>query len=201
MVEDIVGYDTEYKKIVLYAPTWEAFHESMDYTSIAKYGVGIVKKILNDNNFILIYRPHPNTGSRRNDVLKAQKEIISMIRKNKNAFVITDVDIVSLFTVVDFAFFDNSSVMIDYLHFNKPACYIEIKEDYNLRYLKDAFQILNENNADSIIDNLTKNINEDSNQEKRKKIKDYYLGNYSYMQSTNNFIDFIRNIVDNRLSH
>ena len=185
--------DTD-KKIILYAPTWEGFSESMDYSSVEKFGVNLVKTILESNQYTLIYRPHPNTGVRLDGISKAHQEIKEMIHKHQDGYMITDINIISLFTIVDFAFFDNSSVMIDYLHFNKPANYIEIQKDTSLKYLTEAFNILKKSDMDKLINHIDHNLFEDSNKEKREKIKQYYLGNYSEMESTNKFCDFMINL-------
>lgn len=181
------------KRIILYAPTWEGFSESMNYCSIDKYGVEIVKTILNSNKYTLIYRPHPNTGIRLKKIDKANKEIIKMIDTNENGYINNDTNIISIFNVVDFAFFDNSSVMIDYLHFDKPAKYLEIQEDLGLRYLKEAFCIFEQNS--NIVDVLENEIKLDPKKDIREKIKKYYLGNYDYMESTNAFCNFIINLL------
>lgn len=183
-----------YKKIILYAPTWEGFSESMHYSSVEKFGVNLVKTILESNQYTLIYRPHPNTGVRLDNIYKAHKEIEEMIHKHRDGHIITDINIISLFTVVDFAFFDNSSVMIDYLHFDKPANYIEIQKDTSLKYLTEAFNILQESDMEQLIDHINHNLFEDLAKEKRKKTKQYYLGSYAEMESTNKFCDFVINL-------
>ncbi len=53
--------------------------------------------------------------------------------QSDDAFYYHDINILSLFNAVDFAFFDNTSVMIDYLSFDKPGAYIEIRQDIKAR--------------------------------------------------------------------
>ena len=61
------------KKVVLYAPTWEGTHHSMNYSSIPEFGVELIKELLADPKFQVIYKPHPNTGSREEATSNAHK--------------------------------------------------------------------------------------------------------------------------------
>ncbi|WP_201342364.1 hypothetical protein [Abyssogena phaseoliformis symbiont] len=51
-----------------------------------------------------------------------------------------------VFTLVDFAFFDNSSIMIDYLNTLKSAAYIEIRNDQKMNDLTACFHTIDEFN-------------------------------------------------------
>lgn len=186
------------QKVILYAPTWEATHPSMNYTSVPKYGVEIVQKILENKNYILIYKPHSALGSRNDDAKQANKEIMKLIGKSKNAYYMVDEDINDVFTLVNFAFFDNTSVMIDYLYTQKPAAYLEVLEDQSINELTKAFKTINKENFSEFMDILKKELENDSNEESRKKIKEYYLGNYKKGESTKKFINKISHFIKQR---
>ena len=48
---------------VLYAPTWEGDRASMAYGSIASHGEALLRALLADPRFRVVYRPHPRSGS------------------------------------------------------------------------------------------------------------------------------------------
>ena len=52
------------RKVILYAPTWEGTHDSMNFTSLNDYGMSLVQQLTNHPDYYLVYKPHPNTGSR-----------------------------------------------------------------------------------------------------------------------------------------
>ena len=185
----------ENQKVILYAPTWEATHPSMNYTSVSKYGVFIVNEILNNPEYILIYKPHSALGSRNEDCKIANEEILKIIESNEKAYNMEKDNINNVFTIVDFALFDNTSVMIDYLHTNKPACYIEILEDQSINQLTLAFTTLNGENIGNLLEIIDKQLKEDENKSNRMKIKEYYLDNFEYMESTNKFIFEISKLI------
>ena len=45
-IEPIHLEKTPRQKVILYAPTWEATHPSMNYTSVPKYGVQLIEQLL-----------------------------------------------------------------------------------------------------------------------------------------------------------
>lgn len=48
---------------VLYAPTWEGDRPRMAYGSVASHGVALVRALVDDGGFRVIYRPHPRAGT------------------------------------------------------------------------------------------------------------------------------------------
>lgn len=186
------------QKVIMYAPTWEATHPSMNYTSVPVFGEELVKKILDNENYVLIYKPHSALGCRNDDAKLAHENIMKMVNESQNAYFMGEEDINSAFTMVDFTFFDNTSVMIDYLHTNKPASYIEVLEDQSINELAKAFTTINKDNfaqMESILENELKN---DSNKIQRQKVKEYYLGNYAQGESTETFINKISELIVQR---
>jgi len=114
-IEKIAPFKTE-KKVILYAPTWEGTHESMNFSSLPKYGLSIVKQILSSNEYFLVYKPHPSSGSRDKKLFNINEDIKNLINDDTKGQVILDGDINSLYPHVDIAIFDNSAVAIDYLN-------------------------------------------------------------------------------------
>ena len=50
------------KATVLYAPTWEGSQPSVSYSSVVSHGPSLLRSLLDDGGFRVIYRPHPLTG-------------------------------------------------------------------------------------------------------------------------------------------
>lgn len=189
---------SENQRIILYAPTWEATHPSMNYTSVPIYGVELVKKILENKNNILIYKPHSALGSRNEDSKIANKLICKIVEESPNAYYMEDENINDVFTLVDFSFFDNTSVMIDYLHTNKSAAYIEILEDQSINELTKAFKTINKDNFENLIEILEEELKNDSNKKERDRVKKYYLGDYKKGESTKVFINKLSELIIQR---
>lgn len=191
------------RKVIIYAPTWEATHEAMNYTSLGEHGLKIVNAIMNDPSLYLIYKPHPNTGSRTAEIKRINEEIIEKLTDYYKGQVILEGDINSLYEHVDLAIFDNSAVAIDYLATNKPMFMTDMfpeDERNDKPIITDATTLIDSNNVDSIIELINKEIVEDNTQSKREKVKHYYLGNVDYenKESTKNFINTIKMICDER---
>jgi CDP-glycerol glycerophosphotransferase (TagB/SpsB family) len=186
------------QKVILYAPTWEATHPSMNYTSVPVFGEQLVEKILENEEYILIYKPHAALGARNEDAKISHNKIMDMVNSSSRAYFMGEEDINSVFTLVDFTFFDNTSVMIDYLHTNKPAAYMEVLEDQSINELAKAFTTINEDNFDDFSTILENHLQNDPNKDNRVKVKEYYLGNYKQGESTTIFINKISELIKQR---
>src|SRR3954452_4913186 len=47
---------------VLYAPTWEGGQPSVAYSSVASHGEAMIRSLLDDGRYRVVYRPHPLIG-------------------------------------------------------------------------------------------------------------------------------------------
>lgn len=64
---------------VMYAPTWEGDSPSMAYSSVADRGVSIVESLLKAGKRV-IYRPHPQTGSKSRATRRAHRDIQQLLQ-------------------------------------------------------------------------------------------------------------------------
>ncbi len=188
------------KKIILYAPTWEGTHLSMDYTSLPDYGLDFVKKILDHKGYYLIYRPHPNTGSRDPLTKQADQKIRELIAHFDHAKVMDKESINSVFELADLAIFDNSAVTVDFLAFDSPM----LLTDYFFRQegqvgrkpkIVEASVLINESNKDSILDLIEESLTHDPKKNQREVIKSYFLGDYPHGKSTQIFIEKVKDLI------
>ena len=192
--------DKTHKKVILYAPTWEGTHLSMDYTSLPSYGLDFVNKILEHQDYFLIYRPHPNTGSRDPLTQQADKKIREIVTHSDHAQVMDKVNINNVFELTDIAIFDNSAVTVDFLAFGKPM----ILTDFFYRQqgqaagkpkIVEACVLINDSNKKDIMDLIEQGLTQDPKASQRKAIKNYFLGNYPRGKSTEIFIEKIKDMI------
>jgi CDP-glycerol glycerophosphotransferase (TagB/SpsB family) len=188
------------KKIILYAPTWEATHLSMNYTSLPDYGLDFVKAILAHNDYYLIYRPHPNTGSRDELTKETNQQIKQLVNQSDSGIVMTQENINSVFELTDLAIFDNSAVTIDFLVFNKPMIITDFfhRQEEQVAAKPEiikACQIIGDSNKKDILSLIKQGLSQDPKATPRKKIKQYFLGDYTRGTSTKIFVKEIQKLI------
>jgi len=186
------------KQVILYAPTDESTHISMRYTSLKAYGLTIVETILAHPDHYLIYRPHPRTGTHDQEIRQIDLTIRNMIEQAPNAVVETELPAIDLLSIVDLGIFDNSSVIIDFLYFDKPMFLTDmfLPEYHDTSSLKmiEACIRLDENNIGNLSEMIEKELSEDTFADQRREIRRYYLGDYRPGESTSLFRRKIREI-------
>ncbi|SDR09563.1 CDP-Glycerol:Poly(glycerophosphate) glycerophosphotransferase [Arthrobacter crystallopoietes] len=111
---------------VLYAPTWEGDRDAMAYGSAASHGPALVRALLADPRYRLIFRPHPRTGVR----LRAHGEsvklidslIASAVKKSPDAVHYRDHnhDFRGAMAKADICICDISAMAMDWLPSGKP---------------------------------------------------------------------------------
>jgi CDP-glycerol glycerophosphotransferase (TagB/SpsB family) len=191
---DKISFDSNNKHTILYAPTWEATHETMNYSSVHILGIKLIEFLI-EQDYNIIYKPHSAIGTKNENVKKAHNQIVQLLTNYKNGYTMLNENILSIFGVVDYAIFDNTSVMIDYLYFNKPGAYIETKKDVAIKYLEQAYLKIQKNSILDFVYKLHEEIINDSLKEERRKIKEFYLGKFQDQESTKLFIKEIKKII------
>jgi len=196
--------DNRERKVILYAPTWEATHDSMNFTSLNDYGLTIIESLLDNLDYYVVYKPHPNTGSRDTVVKTINNKIKKLINDSNNRGVVIDSgDINSIYPHIDLAIFDNSAVAIDYLIVDKPMIMTDMfyrMKNYNKPIISKAAKLIKKDDAKDIISIIEDELKNDNLNIQRNKIKKYFLGNYDYAnkESTKLFISKIVDICDER---
>ena len=190
------------RKVILYAPTDESTHISMRYTSIERLGLKIVDTILANPDYQLVYRPHPSTGKNSQVVKAINNEIIEKVKNAENGCVEKELDAIDLLSVVDLAIFDNSSLIIDFLNFDKPmfATNMFMKEYHDTTPFKmlEGCSMLDEKNIDNLMELIGNELSQDTLKHQRAEIKKYYLGDYAKGESTELFIQKVLEAMDER---
>lgn len=192
------------KKVILYAPTWEGTHESMNYTSLNDFGLSIVEQLIKSCKYYLVYKPHPNTGSRDVKTKHINRAIINTLNNTSEGEVFLHGDINSIYANVDLAIFDNSAVAIDYLYVNKPMLisnlFHRIKKRQNKPKIIHAAELLDKEDLPHLTNIIEQHLTDDPLKSARHQIKNYFLGTYDYahQESTNNFIQHILELTEKR---
>jgi hypothetical protein len=110
----------------LYAPTWEGGTPAAAYSSLSEYGPAIVRGILADQRFSLIYRPHPLTGTRLTHYAEADTQLRELVRAaarqapHAGHRVSAQGPVEPDLAAADLLIADISSLAIDYLVLDRP---------------------------------------------------------------------------------
>lgn len=67
-------------KTILYAPTWEGDRPSMSYGSVSSHGVGLIKDLVTNGTYNIIFRPHPRSGVNNPEYRRDIEEIRSILQ-------------------------------------------------------------------------------------------------------------------------
>ena len=190
------------RKVILYAPTDESTHISMRYTSIERLGLKIIDAILKNPEYQLVYRPHPSTGKNSKTVAQINDKIIKKVEESENGTVEKDLNAIDLLSVVDLAIFDNSSLIIDFLHFDRPmfATNMFMPEYHDIKPFKmlKGCTMLDEENINDLSTLISEQLDKDPLKEQRARIREYYLGNYKKGESTQIFIQKVLEVMEER---
>lgn len=113
------GSETTIRRI-LYAPTWEGFVDHVNYCSINKLGLQLLKQLAGRKDCEVVFKPHPYTGSRR----AVQKSYLATMKSFcKSHGIRVEESLVSIHECMnnsDLLITDVSSVLNDYLMTRKP---------------------------------------------------------------------------------
>ncbi len=190
------------RKIILYGPTWEGAHLSMNYSSLVDFGTTIVEDVLSSNEYFLIYRPHPNTGSRDDATQRADQAIRTTIQASPHATIMTQCDVNALFKFVDIAILDNSAIAIDFLYYNRPIFmtnyFHRIQGRNSQPRIVDAVTLLDDSNIHELLTLIKSEQLQDKKRREREATKRYFLGSFDEGESTQCFIDEIGKLIEKR---
>ena len=113
--------NTDQRKVVLYAPTWEGSLIQNRYGSVASHGLQIVESILSKSDqFRLVYKPHPFTGSMITSWGEANDRIKNLIRSHPSNHFVDESAFGWQPAISDIMITDVSAVAYDWLATGKP---------------------------------------------------------------------------------
>jgi hypothetical protein len=111
---------------ILYAPTWEGYFEEANYSSLEVMGLELVTAILEHSPAIrVIFKPHPMSGHRRPGARTVVRQIEELLTGgatyHPSPGLHPDVDLYDWFDHADLLVTDISSVLSDFMMWDKPC--------------------------------------------------------------------------------
>ncbi|QMW67560.1 CDP-glycerol glycerophosphotransferase family protein [Mumia sp. ZJ1417] len=114
------GWPDDGRTRVLYAPTWEGDRASMAYGSVASHGVALVRSLVDDPRYRVIYRPHPRTGVQDPSYAAADRRIRALLAERGSDHLVDTGPYGWQWAFADVCVTDLSSVAYDWLATGKP---------------------------------------------------------------------------------
>lgn len=177
---DVKNENQKIKKI-LYAPTWEGFLESVNYSSVNELGLSLLSELSCKEEYEVFFKPHPYTGSKNGKTVSFLKKMKELCSERNINFVDPLISIHDCMNNSDLLITDISSVMNEYLVTKKPiiVCNTGSKSDEELHSVfptcAAAYSVTTE---DSILDTLDQIKNDDRLETVRKRVKSHSLGDF-----------------------
>lgn len=190
---------------VLYAPTWEGGRTSMRYGSVATHGLPMVRAILSDPRFRLIYRPHPRTGIALPEHGLADRRIRQLIAEANAIDAAGHLVDESVFgwqlTAADVMIADISAVAYDWLTTAKPLIITRPEEETAVidptTFVADM-PLVPSADANNIVEMVQAVMTDPEQIEKMRSWCAYYYGDTAPGASMSRFIAAVERMINER---
>jgi hypothetical protein len=185
---------------VLYAPTWEGAQPSLAYGSVRSYGPTLVRNLLADGRFRVVYRPHPLNGLLDSTYGDADVEVRRLVSEAGH-LVDTSRPLNAAFADADVLLTDISAVALDFLAFDKP---LVVTEPASQAVVTARTRLLDEvprlaiGDLGGVADLVAEQAESDPLGERRRDLVDYYLGDTTPGAATKRFLDACTEMVELR---
>lgn len=182
--EMVLEYNNKVEEIqtILYAPTWEGYVKSVDYSSIGELGYNLCRDIISDKRYNLIFKPHPYTGSTSTVHRRWLNKIRNLCEKNEVPVLSATESIHEAMNLSDVLVCDISSVLNDYLVTGKPIllCNTQMLDSEILYTLYPTSTAANLFDIEDNIIDLIEVINQsDPLKKERASARVYSLGHFN----------------------
>jgi CDP-Glycerol:Poly(glycerophosphate) glycerophosphotransferase len=196
---------------LMYAPTWEGDTPAMNYTSLAKYGLSLVERLLLHGAFRIVYKPHPRVVRGSPEVTGAHEAIVRALT-DENAtlpapdqhVVAIEENILSLFSSCDILACDVSSVALDWLYL-RTAAPLWIFDPYEDRErlvsaspLAASVGVVDAIVMDDVAGTLHASLADDPHRASREEARRFYFGELEPGESTRRFLEAVDELVSRR---
>jgi hypothetical protein len=196
---------------LMYAPTWEGDTRAMDYTSLPKYGAALVKDLLADGGFSIVYKPHPRVEEGSPAVTSAHKWIVKALASANASLPSSDRhvveiegDILPLFGACDVLVCDVSSVALDWLYLRTDAplwlCDPYDDRDRLVRAspLADKTGVIDGSVGEDLVSVLRASIGDEAQLAAREEARRFYFGELAPGESTRRFLEALDEVIVRR---
>jgi len=193
------------RRTVLYAPTWSGEDDANNYTSLDRYGVAVVRALLDLPDVRVVYKPHPRVldGEDR-AVAAAHAEIVRLLaaagaphERPLRA------DVRGLFAAADLLVTDISAVGLDFLYLrpDAPVVLTDRRTDRARLVaeapLAGAADVVDDDTVGDLAGLLAANLAADPRRDDRARLRDHYFG-FARGESSRRFLDFVDDCVARR---
>jgi hypothetical protein len=194
------------RSTILYAPTWEGGRTSMRYGSVASHGEAMVRAILSDPTYRLIYRPHPRTGIAVPEHGEADQRIRRLIEVANASdpqarHLVDDTPFGWQLKTADLMITDISAVAYDWLTTAKPMVVTLPAEDSAVvdptTFLADM-RLVTAEEAGSIITIMRQALTDPAQIAKMREWSAYYYGDTTPGSSMNRFLNAVERMIAER---
>lgn len=196
------------RRTVLYAPTWSGEDDANNYTSLDRYGVAIVRALLERPDVRVVYKPHPRVLTAEDPaIVHAHRDVVRLItaaRADGAPHELSlDADVLGLFEDTDLLVTDISSVGLDFLYL-RPDAPIVLTDRRTDRArivaeapVASAVDIVDGDSVGDVGTLLAANLAHDPHHDARAEVRDYYFG-FPRGESSRRFLEFVADCVARR---
>jgi hypothetical protein len=190
--------------VVLYAPTWEGAQPSVAYSSVLTHGERLVRALLADGRFDVLYRPHPLIGVTSRLYAVADHSIRAAIEAAGGGSAVIDADdepLEATFARASVLVCDVSAVATAWLPGLKPLVITQptggeaVSADSGLL---TAVPRLTAADAETAPGLLAAELADDSAREKRRELVAYYLSPYWPDGVQERFVQVVGEVIRTR---
>lgn len=189
---------------VLYAPTWEGAQPSLAYGSVVSHGPVLVRSLLADGRFTVVYRPHPLNGVTSAEYSAADAEVRRLLtdaaaqNPAKGHRVETDLPVSDSFARADLLVCDVSAMAMSWLPSGKPMVITEPASSAVVTArtrMLDVVPRLSVADLPGVVDMVVDQLEHDPARVGRAALVDYYLGDITPGAATKRFLDACTRVI------
>ncbi|SMY13181.1 CDP-glycerol glycerophosphotransferase family protein [Brevibacterium jeotgali] len=193
-------------RTLMYAPTWEGENESNNYTSIDRYGVDIMRALLDVPRSRVLYKPHPRVEDTTDpDIAEADAQIRALIEEaGEPHSVKMQGDILAMFTDVDLLVTDISSVGLDFLYLRpeSPLLLTDRRTDAPQLHrdapISRCTPVIDAGSIAGVDEMVRAQLEADEHRDARSRMRTFYFGEGGIGTSTTAFLTTITELVEER---
>lgn len=190
------------KRVVLYAPTWEGGRLSMKYGSVASHGTAVIRALMADERFQIIYRPHPRTGIHDETFADSDHEIRQLLSAQPDRGHFVDATPFGWqLAFADIMVTDISAVAYDWLTTAKPLIVTKPDEPSTVMPLSGFMvdsPLFESADAHEIVEVIERTVADEDLHRATLLWADYYYGDRSPGASTQRFVAAVERVIRER---